>query len=980
MLPSAYPMKEFPWCTVFLVVLCMVCHAGVLYGNNMTALGFEQMGLSSAAWSNVGVSLAKSFRQSIDTPMADTIETLDAAIANIAQLQDLIDEAVSDAGDKTQYLMREGVAGNRQRKRHNPEAAFYQTSQNSSSHREQRKAKAAQPSELRSMGRDIALPSARKFKQFLLNTRKRQSPTDDLPTFVPASVQYIGDILNELLDAFSPTLLLLGDWETRFGDKIQASVDQFGTTIDLVQKLFDQIMAQISPSGGDPEYMRQNTYTLFALTDAEKGISVQDLADASGIYSITAMQGSKGEELFGRYDVNKDALIDINEYAAFAEDGTIPNVMAVVLRAYAKRLAVVSGMVGRARMRDEVAGAVTKYLQLVCAKNITKVGWISQMLTNGTLPLAFTADVMRNLALASDDPEVLTTADVGAVVVGTMASLNQDTTLEAVDLMSNATFWSDEGFDPEDQPICVERVTKWTAASFLQLPTGAKASAFARMHEQLSDHGVGGESAVIKNDTELSLSRMEESTKLIEHFVALGRQKVARSRNVFLEDRRRFLMDRQASLLSTPSSRFLFQTLFGGKMAATFDPSTIAAINGGAVAKPETLEFAHWLSCNASSNAQDFQKASFEYTGESSAAMDSFATLIQGMVKKTQSLLSMMKVYSGEGGIAKLRAKIDDFTQNAEDELNAAIGGASSSLARHAASPRGVALTLRQEPSSGATWDTLLSTLEELAVVLPQVAENLKVARTAVSSVAATLDSVFEVFADMGLPLFLQIASMWRTIWIVYFVLLTLLCLFILYYGFFASGYCGGPKYREQEPERETSLWDMSFCDKLKCCCSACCNCCRDFCEGQFCFWSCLYAGQLFVVLLFILSLVFCIIGGVEAFIGKGCSAINVLNDDDICGNVLVMLNDWVSSFDAGHPELALDDVCGETALTTCKVIEETLTTAAILTVSLSVVGAFFHFQLLIQCAILGEQSRMRRLIDELAKEGKLELEDEDSA
>merc|ERR1719507_1289835 len=95
--------------------------------------------------------------------------------------------------------------------------------------------------------------------------------------------------------------------------------------------------------------------------------------------------------------------------------------MAVVLRAYAKKLAAISGQVESARMRDEVAEAVSQYLTLVCAKNLTKVGWVSQMLANDSLPLAFTADVLVQMALDDDSPNKLTTADVGALVVENMA-------------------------------------------------------------------------------------------------------------------------------------------------------------------------------------------------------------------------------------------------------------------------------------------------------------------------------------------------------------------------------------------------------------------------------------------------------------------------------------------------------------------------------------------------------------------------------
>ena len=88
-------------------------------------------------------------------------------------------------------------------------------------------------------------------------------------------------------------------------------------------------------------------------------------------------------------------------------------------RKYAKRLAEIAGDVGEARLRDDVARSVANYVKLVaglkiesetqgpgtvsrllragswqvCAKNMTKVDWISDRLGNGSVPLDFTGTV-----------------------------------------------------------------------------------------------------------------------------------------------------------------------------------------------------------------------------------------------------------------------------------------------------------------------------------------------------------------------------------------------------------------------------------------------------------------------------------------------------------------------------------------------------------------------------------------------------------
>jgi hypothetical protein len=88
-----------------------------------------------------------------------------------------------------------------------------------------------------------------------------------------------------------------------------------------------------------------------------------------------------------------------------------------------------------------VAQGIVGYLQLVAAKNITKVGWISQRLSNGSVPMAFTACLVSELAVAADDPQTLTKADVGGMVVGAMLDFNASYIMDAIDLLSDPAFF-----------------------------------------------------------------------------------------------------------------------------------------------------------------------------------------------------------------------------------------------------------------------------------------------------------------------------------------------------------------------------------------------------------------------------------------------------------------------------------------------------------------------------------------------------------
>jgi len=104
---------------------------------------------------------------------------------------------------------------------------------------------------------------------------------------------------------------------------------------------------------------------------------------------------------------------------------------------------------------------VAQFLQLTCARNLTRANWVSQMLTNGTLPIPFTATVLVQLAYMKNNPTALTTVDIGAMVVGAMVINNMTAVMLAVDQLTEPEFFTSEGFDVSTQPKVAEIVSKW---------------------------------------------------------------------------------------------------------------------------------------------------------------------------------------------------------------------------------------------------------------------------------------------------------------------------------------------------------------------------------------------------------------------------------------------------------------------------------------------------------------------------------------
>lgn len=61
---------------------------------------------------------------------------------------------------------------------------------------------------------------------------------------------------------------------------------------------------------------------------------------------------AKAEELMQKYDKHSDGL-DQDEFVDFVSDPSLPGIMSVALRTYARKLADIGGQVKGAKLRDE---------------------------------------------------------------------------------------------------------------------------------------------------------------------------------------------------------------------------------------------------------------------------------------------------------------------------------------------------------------------------------------------------------------------------------------------------------------------------------------------------------------------------------------------------------------------------------------------------------------------------------------------------
>mmetsp|Transcript_125578 Transcript_125578/g.217722 ORF Transcript_125578/g.217722 Transcript_125578/m.217722 type:complete len:1021 (-) Transcript_125578:236-3298(-) len=578
-------VRQMPWCTISLVVLACTCQVCVLVGNMKTAGALEKIGESTAGWSGVGIDLSKSLRTELDEVMTNLTGMLTDTINHTLFVQDLLQTVLGLAGNATDSLMQSGAT-----------KAVLLLQEHVGS-----KALDQQPEPKESLGFAAAIVNAVNQVLDMLMVQVRQAIAD-------------------LMKKIKPALEQVGQFMVKFGDKIQTVIAGFSVTLDRVQKLFDQIMAS-AVGGGDEEQqavVQENTFTLYDVSNTGF-VNKEDLKNIANLYGIPALQGKKSEELVDKYDQDGDGRLDKAEYALFSNDPDLPNVMAVVLRTYARRLSEVAGNVAAAQFRDEIATSVVNYLELVCAKNQTKVGWVADALSNGSLPIEFTADIMAELALQADDTDRLTTTGVGASVISKMTELNKENTMSAYKRLKNSTYWVSEGYDPADQDAVLKKLAEWTSAAGL-----------------------------LEMGSEVGEKSMKDTLELHELSRDIVHNKLFESRSA------------QSMLIH-----------LGGSMMADSSGSSTAerVIKAGVPAMPETLLFAKRLAANASRTAQELQKACFDSTSQSSNAVDSFATQMHGMVKKIQGFLQMMESYATPAGIQQLEDLASNFTEEATNDL-----------------------------------------------------------------------------------------------------------------------------------------------------------------------------------------------------------------------------------------------------------------------------------------------------------------------
>jgi len=1066
-----------PFCTIFLVVSTVVFNALVLLGNYWTADAFVDIGDSTKGWSKVGLGVSTALVSDLDDTMQSVSEEVVAALEQVISVQGQLDNILSLVGNTTDSAVSNSTALSLLDK-HGPKKGMM----------------------LLQEMHGISLDSSNASALTALITQAVDEALDQV-------FDKISELLNQLFETLKPSLIQIANWTSQFSDSVNQALEEFSSTLDKAQKMFDQAMSQLGSSGSNTATMIQNTFVLFD-TDDTGAISVENLIKVGEYYTISALSGNKSYELMEKYDTSGDGEIEIDEFGALVQDDSITGAMGIILRNYAKRLAKISGAVGRATQRDEVASSVADYVRLVCAKNETKVEWIADALSNGTLNIDFVGTVMVEMCLKNLDANepVYTEEDTGATLTSKMNELNSTILGTLADIVANTTWWTSQGLNTQYQPQCMAMFTNWT----------------------IQANNVTGESSLLQVLDGVSLEGMDQK-KVLEAMPMAAYQLAQESVKLHKLEKMQARRAKRSRMFSTKTGKMLLHRLHHGAMASTTSGSDSDAatqcINSGVAALPSTLLFAKWLSYNASTTANGYIDDCTDYSGESSNAADGFATKVKGFIAKVESFISTFSTYASASGIETIEEKIEAFTTNAvaevkalvEERLNSLIeeytpelegslhkaaysagekigtmigsvlsdpiaqalsepieqalesaigedaaeqiasqltdtlgstisnytteyigkeagtlidtlinkalagGGAALSnaltdlQASQASKIRSLSLAeqsvkrveLKHDLASissldaeidqlfaqhnrrtfkarkaalyekrteaavsvsldlSSAWTDVYNLMTSFYNLIPQAVSTLKDAREEISELASNLESIFESFEVKGPQIFDEVAKYWKLIWLIYFLFLLPFCAFTLYYGFWASGWFGGPQPIKEDDVTVTPEPPTDFSGRMKVLGSSCIHWCRGFHDTHTCFWSIIIFMQVMVLLTFLVSILLIIVAGVEAMLESGCSTIYVIEDTDSCTQALETVQSLLATFSIGDNETLTDqtisEACDEYSLLTCSLISSKLSKSAIYVSVFSFVASIFSLQMLFDSATLHEQAVCRR-------------------
>jgi hypothetical protein len=447
--------RECPWCAIFLVTVAIAAHTMTYIGNLETAETFVTIGKATGGWSDVGLGVSESMIYEMEMLMDKTAKLLTEGLEKIIAMDTMLGFILGSAGNTTHQainLYRSGDVEAIQKWIEDP-VAFTEVTINDVP---------GVPMV------PITHDGSKLFSTGEVDTQKLEALKKPLKEAIEKKVRGIIKKLTDSVDDFwammKPALLQVGKWLHSMGKKMQGFIEQFSQTLDKAQKIFDQVMAKLSSPDPIKEKMVYNTFNIFDVNHRQ-AISVNDIAETASLFGVTALAGEKGAEWHKKFDLNKDGFLEIDEYSLAVDDPSVPGVMAYVLRIFAKKLSKIGGQLKGAKMRDEVAECTTEFFQLMMAKNLTKTKWVSNAITNGSLPIQFSAAVFKQLVEQDSAPDKLTDLPVGCNIIGFMVEMAPDYVQKILKEAADPEYWAEQGYDKKTQKPTIKQLKVWIKAN-----------------------------------------------------------------------------------------------------------------------------------------------------------------------------------------------------------------------------------------------------------------------------------------------------------------------------------------------------------------------------------------------------------------------------------------------------------------------------------------------------------------------------------
>jgi hypothetical protein len=451
---------------------------------------------------------------------------------------------------------------------------------------------------------------------------------------------------------------------------------------------------------------------------------------------------------------------------------------------------------------------------------------------------------------------------------------------------------------------------------------------------------------------------------LLEELASLTDEEMNKRMRSHQREMRHERMAQHEAIFHADATKQLFKHLLGdvtGKKGPP-DADVLAVTKGGVLALPVTMKWKQMLVDNATDTSQRFQHYAFKFSKISSNPIDNFANQIQAFIKKVEQFLSLMMDYTTPKGIHAMHMKVDIFVKAAADDVNSIVAkivnaGGAIGMIQQVPSDKATAAAGKEAANDMVmgVFTVIKDMLDVLKSFLPVVIQDIKFAKKTVSGVANTLKSIFGVFKEKGGKIFDEVASTYASIWTLYYVIFVSLTSGILFYAFWANGWFKSTKHEVRQPSDNMAVEGcMTFLD-----------CLRDCQDSNLCFWSCILVSEVVILIMFLVSILFCIIAGIKSFIAFGCGQIYVLGDDKVCTNIMIGLREWMETFWADMPN-SIEDACEAETLVACKAISGSLMSSAKQTVIGSFVAAIFSFQMLFLSAKMHERARYNHVIEHM--------------